>query len=50
MVTDTGNDLMVALDVALVALRFAADDGRRTELDEVIEAFGCSRSELDSEN
>jgi prevent-host-death family protein len=34
---------------ALVLARAASDDGRRTDLDEVITALGFDRSELESE-
>lgn len=34
---------------ALVLSRLATDDGRRTDLDEVIAAFGYDRAELEAE-
>lgn len=34
---------------ALVLARAATDDGRRTTLDETIEAFGYSRAEFEAE-
>lgn len=36
-------------DAALVMARFATDDGSRTDLDDVIDAVGLSRVELERE-
>lgn len=37
-------------DAALVMARFATDSGVRTSLDQAMELFGLSRSELEAEN
>ncbi len=44
--TDLEADLRSA---ALVLTRLATDDGRRTDLDEVIASFGFNRAELEAE-
>lgn len=42
-------DRDILRDAALVMARFATDSGVRTDLDQVMEAFGVDRAELEAE-